>query len=211
VARDILELFSEGWVTGIDSITPRQWARRRCEDIRGVALRWADGRTESVPLPNPEDYEDTEATIALVSSAGMVLTNSGEQTLHDLMIARRSDLAPPIAARVEPLLMIGALDTAVREACVVLEVYLKKSTGTSFYGVKLLERYITDLQKNNKLIGAHLKWLRTELRSCFSFVRNDFMHNVRVLTEPQCVALLCRVSDLYSHLLSINDDGNLSR
>jgi hypothetical protein len=204
--EDILELFAEGWVDGVNRITPHEWARRRCEELRGLVLRLTDGRSEPVLLPDPEDYDNTEATIALVSSAGMVLTDSGERALQDLMGARRAELAPSIAARVEPLLAIGAFDTAVREACVMLEVHLKKATGTSLFGAKLVECYIEALRKDNKIIGAHLKWLRTEIRTCISFVRNDFMHNVRILTQPQCVALLCRVSSLYSHLVGIADD-----
>lgn len=201
--EDILELFSEGWVDGVGGITPREWARRRCEQLRELVLMLGDGRIESVPLPDPEEFSDSEATIALVSSDGMVLTDSGEKALQNLMGVRRSELAPPIAAQVEKLLEVGAFDAAVREACVMLEVYLKRVSGTSLFGAKLVERYVSDLKKSDKLIDAQLKWLRTELRSCFSFVRNEYMHNIHVLTEPQCIAVLCRVSALYSHLEGI--------
>lgn len=155
--EDILDLFAAGWVDGVYGITPRELARRRREELRGLMVRFDDGRIEPVPLPDPEYYDDDTATVACVSSTGMVLTEAGEHALQQFMVTRRADLAPLIASRVEPQLAIGAFDTAVREACILLEVHLKEATGTSLFGAKLVERYIMDLRKEDTIIGAHIK------------------------------------------------------
>ena len=69
----------------------------------------------------------------------------------------------------------------------------------SVNGTELAEAYCAQLREKGGVIDAHLKWLRSELRTCFRFVRNDFMHNLRDLTEGQCLALVCRIADVYSN------------
>jgi hypothetical protein len=195
--EDLLELFSKHWVEGLAGITPREWAVRRCEELKGVVWQLADG--QPIPPPDPEDFEDEQATIAVVSADGMRLTNDGMGELRSILAARPPSLPPPLADRVEPLIKVRAYDAAVRDACVFLEVHLRVETASDFFGSRLVEEYCT--QVHRRVIGAYAKWLRSELRTCFRFVRNDFMHNLRDLNEEQCLALVCRVADVYSLIL----------
>jgi hypothetical protein len=117
--EDLLELFSNGWVEGVAGITPRQWAVRQCEELTRVVLQLADGRP--IPLPEPDDFDDTQATVAVVSRDGMRLTEAGLAELERVVAARRASIPAALADRIEPLIQVRAYDAAVREACLFLE------------------------------------------------------------------------------------------
>jgi hypothetical protein len=103
-----------------------------------------------------------------------------------------------------------SFDTAVREACLVLEVFLKEKTNAAVsYGVALIEHYVAYLRSDKRVIESQVKWIRTELRACFAFVRNPYMHNFHVISEEQCIALLCRISILYLSLMGIESVGSV--
>jgi len=195
--EDILDLFSNAWVEGVSGLTPRQWAINRCDELRQHSMRLADGRL--VPLPDPDDFDDTMATIALISKHGMQVTSTGFEELAQILTEQFPKTPVEILARVEPLIGIRAYGAAIREACVILESHVRSLTDSNLFGNRLIEKYCGDLQAH--VIESHVKWLRTELRSCFSFVRNDFMHNLRDLSETQCLALLTRVGTVYRHLV----------
>lgn len=202
--EDLLQLFRQGWIEGVGGMTAREWAVRQSEKMRGWFARLQDGRKIPVPGPNPDDFEADEATVAAVSQHGMTVTDAGMTEFARLMRERRAQIPTSIRDRVEPLIKFSMFDSAVREACVVLETSLRTLTRSEFFGHQLIDKYCAEI--GNRVIASHVKWIRTELRTCFKFVRNDFMHSLREISEPQCVAIVCRVAGVLAHVLEACSD-----
>ena len=198
--EDVLDLFRNGLVEGVDEITPRQWASRRRDELTKLGMRLADGRP--VSLPDPDNFDDDEATIAVVSQNGMKVTPQGFDSLQKILVDQKSATPVAISTRVDPLLRVQAYDAAVREACVILESHLRVCAASELFGAPLVEAFCA--RQDGRLLPSHVKWLRTELRACFAFVRNDFMHNLHELTEQQCLAIISRISSTYTHVAEVH-------
>ncbi len=55
---------------------------------------------------------------------------------------------------------------------------------------------------------AWLKVLRSDLRTSFKFVRNEFAHNVIDISRSRCLSLLERMSELYEVATWFSEDVN---
>ena len=122
------------------------------------------------------------------------------QTSHEMMAEQRERIHADIQQRVDDLVALGRYDTAVRDACVLLETRLKEITGTTLFGQQLVEKLYADLAASERYVSSHLKTLRAELRTVFKFVRNEYAHNLKQITEEQCYAILLRISLSYEAL-----------
>ena len=179
----------EGWLHGLLSAAER----------REHFLRWS----EEMPDPVRED-----ATIFAASYDWETLTPEGVWELNKLGVADEGvsvspagwqhlyqTTSPPkldvrLAGRVEALVTTGLYDSAVREASVILESSLRQrlNAGPEMYGRRLLRRYAEHASSKAGLHGAFQRHLRSELRTVFMFVRNEFAHSIVELDVGRCYA-----------------------
>jgi hypothetical protein len=95
---------------------------------------------------------------------------------------------------------MGYYDSAVRESAILLEASLCARTGTKLFGQNLVNRYVEQVANKAGIMGAFQRHLRSELRTFFMFVRNEFAHNIISLDPGRCYALLRRASAIYEML-----------
>ena len=80
---------------------------------------------------------------------------------------------------------------------------LSEITASALFGQSLIDNYYKLLcSRYGGRTSAFFKLLRSELRTIFKFIRNDFAHALRDITEGQCRILLDRTS---SALQKVND------
>jgi hypothetical protein len=168
--EDVLRLHELGLVAGANGITPQAWAEHRTEELRDLFVRHQDGHLVPVPVPSVDGWENQERTIAMIASDGLVVTEAGHRRLQALMVDRGHDIAAEVRTRVEPMLLAGRYDTAVRDACLLVEHRLKELTQTQLYGSRLVERFFADLLASGHYISAQMKTFRTEVRAIFKFM-----------------------------------------
>ena len=94
-------------------------------------------------------------------------------------------------------------DTAVREACLLLESQIKIWLGSKKWGDRLVEELISKLREEDKILESELRIFRGHIRSAFKFIRNHFMHNLVEIDEIQCRAILFRLVRIKSALNSL--------
>jgi hypothetical protein len=205
--EDVLDLFHRGYLAGGSLKSYRDWAVRAAKELEGLIKRLVDeagkGVYGPVPIPSPDHYTDVEAVRGLLSDDGMKLTASGLAVLDKVLLEEKQLIAPEIQSRTHGLLPMRQYDTAVREACILVEDALRKFTGSTAFGLKLVEEFFQRAGASKRLIPARLKVFRTEVRTAFKFVRNEYMHNLREISEAQCYAILVRISSVYTGVKEI--------
>jgi hypothetical protein len=194
--KDLTELHRRGFLTDTSLITEYKAALSYYNKYKNMGIE-VNGEFRSLNLrcPQPSDFEDNRPSVLVISPKGLML--SPEAYTAALSLARPVEhLYPAIAERVGPVLKIPLYDTAVREASLILETTLRHSTGkTDTYGDVLVDdyyRYLLSLSGGKST--AFFKTLRSELKTLFKFVRNDFAHRLKDITEIQCRSLLDRIS-----------------
>lgn len=192
--EDALELDRRGLIEGITIRSQYEAALDYYNKYKNVLFKSEDGvREHSLPPPDPNDFE-ADATPA-VELSSILLTSAVEETLLEIT-EPMGNLVAEIRERVHPLFDIAMYDTAVREAGVILESRIREVTATELYGQMLIEEYYQRLCSQNRgKPTAFMKVLRTELRTLFKFVRNDFAHSLQQITSAQCGILLGRISE----------------
>lgn len=98
--------------------------------------------------------------------------------------------------RLKRLSSLGLYDTAIRDAGVLLETMLRRATGSKQYGLRLVDIYIRRLAGERRLSTASIRRLRTDLRSAFKFIRNEFAHQFTEVPQDRALALLSRLAFL---------------
>jgi hypothetical protein len=195
--EDIVDLFRASYVSGASEITREEWIDRRCKELEGLFWKRDDGTYVPVPKPDPEDFVgEVESTVLMISDDGLKITPTGWQALEEILVGLRPDLHPVLAQRALPIADLGYYDAAVREGCVLLESRLKEIVASTKYGQALVSQFFTAVERSGKFIPAQTKVLRSEVRTTFKFVRNDYMHNLREIGAEQCYAILARISRL---------------
>lgn len=194
--EDIADLYRAGQVTGATEITLAEWIDRRCKELDGLIYLTENGTAVPITKPDPADFEEDEleALVLLIKDEGLKITPSGWESLQKTLVTLKSELHPLIVQRANPIAELGHYDAAVREACVTLESRLKDISGLSNFGKALVTKSFESLMRDNRLIIASLKVLRTEILTSFKFVRNDFMHNLKDIAREQCWSILARIS-----------------
>ncbi|TYB98390.1 hypothetical protein FXF53_17970 [Micromonospora sp. WP24] len=219
--EDLLEAHDLGLVDGVERLTHRGYETRRREELRARLLHdiereggkplpgdilsslYAEigGRKVPLELPPLEDYDDGDDDITPyrpwlgIDGSGTVrLTSQGWNRLESLW-ADALDIPERARPRVDPMIERGLYDSALRELGVLIESRVRELTPSSsrLVGFKLIDSFIKNLDQSNCLHNAGLKILRSELRTAFSFVRNEFAHNVVDLPKPRAYALLGRM------------------
>ncbi|HLY20848.1 MAG TPA: hypothetical protein VKT83_00105 [bacterium] len=191
--EDLLELHCRGLVAGLSVLTAYQAAFAYYEKVKDmITSSGARLFPLNQPGPRPDEYDEYPQEVR-VAEAGLAVTDAGMDMLSSL--ARPIDsLDEQIRNRVKPILLIPFYDTVVREASVILETRLRDIVHSASYGQNLVKEYYELVCKQDGGSSAFLKVLRGELRTIFKFVRNDFAHSLKEITESQCSALLDRIS-----------------
>lgn len=211
--EDVIKLLDAGYITGASKITERERERRWqeylknfCPDGEYFYTQFPDGTQTRTKFPDLENYDDDDETWAVISESGLVVMEAGFKALHELMGRDRENLQSDILSRVKPIVDIGLYDTAIREACLILENRLRELTSSDLYVENLVKHFISKLKESGKYFFADLMVLDGQLRSVFKFVRNDYMHNLKNISEEQCYAILGRLSVILRSLEDIELD-----
>jgi hypothetical protein len=179
-------------------------------DIPDVRAMWDDGSVDGLNSSRLEEFaahdniSANEATRAAIERVGLSVTPEGWSALWEIVEA--PDLHAQLADRVSALLKIGYHDSAVRDGAILLEMDLRKRTGTRLIGQQLVERYIEQTVAKAGVLGAFQRHLRSELRTFFMFIRNEFAHNIVSLDRGRGHAMLRRASAILE-MLDLADEG----
>jgi hypothetical protein len=80
---------------------------------------------------------------------------------------------------------------------------MRDTVRTTAFGMALIDDFFNLAMGTGKLIPSQLKTFRTEVRTTFRFIRNEYAHNLRRLDQVQCYAILSRVSKVFMTVQSI--------
>jgi len=201
--EDVKELAKSGFIFGAENVPYAEWAKRRAAELVGMYWQHPDGTIRQVPLPDPDDFSEDEATRVAVKSDGLRLSESGYQTLERMLFDGRDQITEAIMKRARPAILARLYDSAVREACVVVEATMRSAVGTEAFGAELIREFFRRAEGSKKFIAAQLKTFNTEVRAAFKFVRNEYAHNLRAISEIECLAILVRMSNVYERVFDI--------
>jgi hypothetical protein len=196
---DLDKLHDRGYVSGMSFDTEYEHVLAWWEGHKDV-LSDSDNRPITLPRPDPKDYLDDRPNIAVIAPEGMSLTHQG---LREIVQMSRSVDAmwPAVGDRVKPILAISYFDTAVREACIILETRIREILGTRDYGQDLVEKYVASVVfRFGARLDAFLRVLRGEVRTVFKFIRNEYAHSLHEITEAQCLSFLTRISQILERI-----------
>ena len=105
----------------------------------------------------------------------------------------------PVLSRFERLQKLADLemyDTAIRDAGAILETALRKATESSKHGIQLVDLFVKKLENDGRYTDASVKRFRTDLRTAFKFIRNEFAHGTPDIPRDRALALLVRFAAL---------------
>lgn len=200
--EDVHELLRCGYIVGAHEITFEEWVERQRRGYEGRYWEAKPGHLVPVPIPSTDDFGDEHESLRLiVADTGIQLTAAGWLELQDDAFRQTDNFHTLIHLNVLPIVRIRKFDAAVREACLYLEARLRTIVGQkNLSGQKLVDRFIAKLNSSDKFISAYVKVLRGDLRTAFKFVRNDFMHELKMIGDAECFAILSRISDVQYRL-----------
>ena len=211
--EDLVELKNKGFINGVIEKNDFEFEMMRFEKFKkefGENLKLDDndniilyikddnGILKETIYHRPQSYEvedEFNYRNCAVIPNGVSLTESGLNEL--IKLSNEISLYEELKVLTQPLIKIKRFDTAIRDASLLAETKIKEfHMRPELYGQKLVELHIRDVIKNhNSFNSAVIKCYRGELRTIFKFIRNDFAHNFRVMTEEQCKLILARISD----------------
>ena len=202
--EDLLELMRLGYVSG-NTLTASGWSALRAKELFEFTQTLLGGAAADVPRPSAADFSDAEALHGLAFDDGLVVSDPGWDALERLLFNEKHRIADEILARIRGVMSLGQYDTAIREACVLIESRIRAAIGSQSYGQTLINEYFAKLGATGRVLPAWLKVIRSEFRALFRFVRNDYMHNLRTISETQCYAILCQTSSVYAWTRKFED------
>jgi hypothetical protein len=205
--EDLRELLQRGMIEGVEPVSERRWQE---EHWRWVKQDVADGATlfykgkdgEFIPIKEPDfaEYDDEGGGYVISTNGRLRITNRGRRVLLTELRKEWTDLQGGVGERVAHLFGLAYYDTAVREACVQLEDEIRRYVGSSCWGDRLAEEFVSKLREEKRILESYLRTFRQELRTIFKFIRNDFMHNLREADEAAAFAILFRIARARSTL-----------
>jgi len=201
--EDVRELFNRRYVSGVTFSTPHAWAVHRTKELNAFLDERLKSVKVHVPRPSADDWTEEEAIPGLLRNDRMVVSSLGLSALGRLLLSRKDLLSPEILDRVRQLIFMRHHDTAIREACLLVESSLRRVTSSSAHGMKLVDEFFKRAAESNKFIPSRLKVFRTQVRAAFKFVRNDYAHNLHEISRDQCYAILVRISSVYDGIQRI--------
>lgn len=211
--EDLIELKKKGLVSGVAEKSEYEFELLRFEKFRTILggalkeddngniisyIKGSNGQFQEIKYLKPKPDEDDDDFIfrdCATISESLNLTANGVDEL--IKLSNEIRFTDELFSLTDPLIKIRRFDTAVRDASLLLETRIKKfHNRPDLYGQRLVEFHLREIIKNNNdFNSAAIKCYRGELRTIFGFIRNDFAHNFRVLTEEQCKAILSRIND----------------
>ncbi|MDB5072154.1 MAG: hypothetical protein JWM87_3265 [Candidatus Eremiobacteraeota bacterium] len=202
--EDLTKLSRDGLVTGMESVTERAWeeARRRHRGAGPFYIEF-NGRFKQIEEPNFDIYDDEVETWPLLSDDGITVSRLGRTRIGEFFAAVRDDDFKVLGERVPRLLALSYFDTAVREACVAIEHQIKTWLQSDRWGQDLIAEFVSRLERDEVLLNTDLRVVRSEVRTAFRFIRNEFAHNAIAIDEIECKAKLFRLARLKTSLDSI--------
>lgn len=210
--QDLLELLDKGFVHGVEKSTEYQFEMMRYDELKDslAGSYTLDEKGNIAFNSNPPltyfqpEYDEVlgEYYTCAIIKEKLILTELGWEELKQLMtqLSFHSD----VEFIVRDLINIRRYDTAIREASLLVESSIKQYHGVKAYGQRLIDFHINQIIVNNdKFQSAAIKSYRNELRTIFSFIRNDFMHNFKEITEVECQAILARINSVYEEFIEV--------
>lgn len=228
--EDLIDAHEQGLVDGVRPLTRRQHEERYRDRLRKHLLdrrgglpepegdvldslgEMIDGQWVPVSLPPLETYDsyvdpndEPRDWLGVVPGHGLSLTDDGWNALDaiwvkGLRIPRRAQ------PRIQPLIDLGMYDTALRELGVLIESRMRSLTGSMAYGIRLVDEFFQGVATQH-LLSTSAKILRSELRSAFKFVRNEFAHNVIDLPRSRAMSLIGRMCHALAELDEFGNDS----
>jgi len=210
---DLIELKKQGLIEGIVEQSDHEFELEKFEKFKkylegnlkedndgNIILHTKDekGKLHEVkyykPLLEEEEEEELAFKNCVSLSDSITLTSEGLNKLAEL--AQGIDYSQNLKILIEPLLSIQRYDTAIRDASLLIETNIKTFYKSNLFGQKLIDFHIEDIIRNNdNFNSAAIKCYRGELRTIFRYIRNDFAHNFKVISETQCKVILKRIND----------------
>ncbi|GAA4940122.1 hypothetical protein GCM10023204_56590 [Actinomycetospora succinea] len=137
--------------------------------------------------------------------SGLRLTTSGWDRVGEIWT---EELILPSLREDRLRLLLGHryYDTVLRELCVMLEATMKDRLGSRRIGWKLVEEFVERLRESRNYRESWIRTMRTELRTMFAFVRNEFAHNVLDLEPRRAMANIGRAADLVGMVVGVSLD-----
>jgi len=218
---DLIELHEKGLISGIIKKSEFEFELYRFEEFKkqlgqnlkeddegNIILFYKDknGNYEETKYQKPisEEDEDWIYRECVIIPNTIKLTKKG--ILELTVLSKGIEFSQEINNLTQPLLQLERFDTAIREASLLIETSIKKLHDVNLFGQRLIEFHIKDVVKNNDdFYSAAIKCYRGELRTIFSFIRNDFAHNFKILTEGQCRVILQRIDQTFNEFKEVNN------
>ncbi|GAA4432071.1 hypothetical protein GCM10023148_37390 [Actinokineospora soli] len=207
-----------GWVSGIEMLSEveklkagraemeesfrRAYARANVEapedllskiGAYGVSLAddW-DRRIEEAEA-EADDLDGWNCTPAvhIKKDQAVRLTSAGWAEIAELLAAEPAKSLPGRLARLHDL---GFHDTAIRDASVILECTLRNVVGSTASGLSLIEAFIKLLRSSDQWIEWEILRFRSDLRTVFKFIRNQFAHEIVDVSAVRAKVILERIA-----------------
>lgn len=208
--EDLIQLQSLGFVSGIIALVEYEWELHRFTQTPKGAHVFLNGQYLPIDHPTPPEPDENNyetPSWAVVTESGLTVTDKGYKALHQLLVNEKDNLNSDLMATVQPLMDIGKYDSAIRDACILIETQLRNIVKTNSYGMALTDQFFSKLFRSKKYIPAKLKVFRSEIKTAFKFIRNDYAHNLRSIEIDQCYAILWRLSEIYTALESFKESN----
>jgi hypothetical protein len=100
--------------------------------------------------------------------------DAGNRPFKPSTVSRRFSVAAGVLPHLRPGRRPGALTR--RDAGAILETALKEAAGSSKYGLRLVDIFVEKLENDQRYTNTSVKRFRTDLRTVFKFIRNEFAH-----------------------------------
>ena len=227
---DLIGLADEKLIDGIVAATEIEWRKAKREELRADLRRQIEGAggvVEGDPLDGAyvrvgenkyplsdffsriekdellEELEDSPRRDLVIfdSLRPVKVTPKGWVELERLL---QDEPVLSSFERLRRLAEMGLYDTAIRDAGVLLETALRQVTGSRQYGMRLVDAFTKKLETDEQWPNSAVKRFRTDLRTAFKFIRNEFAHQVVQVPHDRALALLVRLASLIE---SVKESG----
>jgi hypothetical protein len=211
-------LQENGFITGILPSSQYEWElekfKRMVEEVGYetnkdgdiIVTRDRNGElvTSIIKKPHPDDYE--REGFARIEGH-VTLTSAGIQEIERM--SKNLRISEDIWSHSSPFITIRKYDTAIRETVLFIETRIRKLFSSAkknekpLHGAPLVDAHIAMIEQKFGNNRAWIKNYKNEIRSLFSFTRNDFMHNFKDLEEAQTKVILARIDGIYQQYLDL--------
>jgi hypothetical protein len=219
--EDLIELKNLGFIKGVRGVSEYEydlWKFNKLKNDLGNQLNVDDDGNiifyfkddknkliQSVYKKPINDYDEEEFGIfedCVIIPKCIKLTRKGMLELAKL--SQNYNLNHKLNEIVNPLIKIDRFDTAIREASLLIEFSIKRYHNIKLFGQKLIDFHIKKIiENNNNFYSSAIKSYRSELRTVFKFIRNDFAHNFKVISKEQCRVIIFRINDVYNEFKEV--------